>query len=338
MTSLPDRPDLHQLRIQAKELKRAMQQGEQRALDRVLAFHPKFAGRPAERLEGWRFTLRDAQVTIACELGFDSWKGLLAKLEGAPRWDSSASFDISKRAFAEAQNLRHGYCTDWHFLLALLKPPASTVSAEVLANLGLSYERARERMENWDRRRRSRRTSSTQAYQLMLGWAQGIAIGMGVSRFSDEHVLLALVYGDLGGESMLVSFDIDPDEVVSGLRARGIQTPQLQPPAAPTPLGPFGPWVYFPKVEWSAVTQELAKYQPPGTAHWGTNASKWKQGHWYVHGEDHIPMEEIVRGAVKDKKSVEVLSHTEAMKLENADAPSRYRQRPTADRTSARIG
>lgn len=82
MTSSPDRPDLRQIRIQAKELKHAVDAREQAALDRVLASHPKFAGLPAERIEGRHFTLRDAQVTIAREPGFDSWKALLTKVEG----------------------------------------------------------------------------------------------------------------------------------------------------------------------------------------------------------------------------------------------------------------
>jgi hypothetical protein len=330
VTSLPDRPDLHQLRIQAKELKRAIDAGEQEALDRVLTTHPKFAGRPAERMEGRHFTLRDAQVTIARELGFDSWKALLTEVEGAPRWDSMASSDISRRAFTEAQALGHRFCTDLHFLLALLRPPAPTASAEVLVELGLSYERVRDRIEEWNPRPRRKGTGtlSTPTYQLILGWAQGIAIGMGASRMNDEHVLLAIVYGDHGGGSTLVWFGTDPDEVVAGLRARGIQSPKLQPPAASTPIGPMGPWVYFPKEEWSAVTEELAKAYPPGTAHWGTNRSKWKRSHWYVLGEDSIPMETIVRRAVRDKKSVEVLPLDKGMALENATATRRYRQRP----------
>jgi hypothetical protein len=317
-------------------LKRAAEAGEQQALDRILASHPKFAGRPAERMEGWHFTLRDAQVTIARELGFDSWKALSAEVEGTPRWDATVSFDISRRAFAEAQELRHGSCTDLHFLLALLKPPAPTASAEVLAELGLSYEAVRDRIAKLGRSRRKRaRTSSTPTYQLILGWAQGIAIGMGVSRFTDEHILLAIVYGDYGGESRLDGFEIDPDEVVAGLRARGVRIPSLQPPAASTPIGPSGPWVYFPKERWSAVTQELVKDYPPGTAHWGTNRSKWKRGYWYVNGEDHIPMETIVRRAVKDKGSVEVLPFSEGMPLEKATAPRRYRQRSPAGATGS---
>jgi hypothetical protein len=329
MTSLPDRPDLRQLRIQAKELKRAIEAGDQTALARVLASHPKFAGRPAERMEGWHFTLRDAQVTIARELGFESWKALLTEVEGAPRWDSTESSDISRRGFAEAQALHHSHCTDLHILLALLKPPAPTASAEVLVELGLTYEKVRDRVAERDRpRRRGAGTLSTPTYQLILGWAQGIAIGMGATRVSDEHVLLAFAYGDHGGASRLVSFGIDADEVVAGLRTRGIQTPPLQPPASPTATGPMGPWVYFPEEEWSAVTQELVKAYPPGTAHWGTNRSNWKRGHWYVHGEDDIPMETIVRRVVKDKKSVEVLPLDEGVALESAAAPRRYRRRP----------
>ena len=326
MTSLPEGANLDQLRIQAKDLKRAAEAGEEAALHRILASHPKFAGRPAERMKGWRVTLRDAQVTVARELGFESWKALLTEIEGAPRWDWTASSDIIKRAFAEAQDLRHRYCTDLHFLLALLNPPAPTAAAEVLVELGLSYGGVRdELLRRYRPGRRRAGTSSSPMYQLILGWAQGIAIGMGASSVTAEHVLLATVYGGYGGVSMLVGLGVDPDEVVARLRERGIQTPSLQPPVAPTPGGPSGPWVYFPKDMWSAVTQELVKDYPPGTSHWGTNKSKWKRDHSYVVGEDHIPMEAVVRRVVRDKGSVEVLPYDEGLALENATAPRRYR-------------
>ena len=310
MTSLPDRPDLRQLRTRAKELRRAFEAGHQDAVARVLASHPKFAGRPAERLEGWRLTLRDAQATIARELGFDSWKALSAKILGAPRWDASAaSSDIARRAFTEAQDLRHRTCIDLHFLLALLKPPAPTPAAAVLGELGLTHEEVRQRvMESMPAEREMTGTSSSPTYQLVLGWAQGLAIGMGAARLTDEHVLMAIVFGDYGGGLRSAPFDVDPDEVVERLRAHGVETPRIEPPVSKTPSGPHGPWVYFPKEDWGAVTQELVKAHPPGTEGWGTNASKWKEGHWYVVGEDSIPMEAIVRRAVRDPSSVEVLA------------------------------
>lgn len=334
MTSLPDRPDLDQLRTQAKELKRALIAGELNALERVLASHPKYAGQPSDRLVAAGLTLRDAQVTVARELGFESWKALLAEVEGvgASRWQGRESDGISRRAFKEAMVLKNSFCTQDHFLLALLNPDLPTPAFEVLTELGLTHERIKERLSKMDRRRRSYQGSgSTPAYQLILGWAQGIAIGMGAMEVTDEHVLLALAYGGFGGESMLIWLEVDPDEVVSKLAARGVPTPHLQPPVAPTPTGPLGPWVYFPEADSRAVVQELVKHHPPGTALWGTNSSKWKKGYIYVHGEDQIRMEEIVRRAVPDKKLIQVLSFQEGMALESALAPRRYRQRPQAD-------
>jgi hypothetical protein len=317
MTSVPDRPDIRQLRTQAKELQRAFEAGERQAIDRVLASHPKFAGRPAERLEGWHCTLRDAQATIARERGFDSWKALVAELDEAPRWETHASTHIARRAFAEARELRQSTCIDLHFLLALLKPPEPTVASAVLGELGLTYGDVRRRVaERMRTAPPEYGQSSSPTYQMVLGWAQGMAIGMGSSSLNDEHVLMAIVYGDYGGGSRLEAFDIDPDEVVDRLRAHGVRTPQLEPPVSQTPSGPLGPWVYFPEEDWSAVTQELAQAHPPGTLYWATNASNWKKGHWYVIGEDAISMEVIVRRAVADPASIEVLSFREGRERE----------------------
>lgn len=317
MTSLPDRPNLDQLRIQAKELKRALVGGEQVAIDRVLANHPKYAGRPAERTERQVFTLRDAQVTIARELGFESWKALIDELDGAgPRWDSSGSASMSHRAFTEAQLLKQSFCTQEHFLLALLNPPEPTLALDVLNELGITYESVRARASKMGRSSK-KGVRSTQAYQLILGWAQGIAIGM-AEPFRDEHALLALAYGDMGGEPLLVWFDLDPQDVIDLLRSKGAPVPGVLPPGPPTPTGPYGPFVYYPREVFSSVMEELGKEYPPGTIQWGTNRSKWKKGFWYVHGEDMIPMERIVRRALKgkDRDRVEALSLEEGIERE----------------------
>lgn len=150
MASLPDRPDLHQLRIQAKELKRALAERDPSALDRLLTHHPKFAGRPIERAANWVFTLRDAQVIIAREAGFDSWKELVQAIEGdgVRRFNASADHKLSQRAFREAEKTRTGYVGKEHFLLALLNPEQPTIALDG-ADLGAAREQVRRRATSW---------------------------------------------------------------------------------------------------------------------------------------------------------------------------------------------
>ena len=335
MTSLPDRPDLHQLRIQAKELKRALVAGEQEALDRLLESHPKFTGRPAERAEGWTFTLRDAQVTIARELGFESWKKMVDVLEGptTKRWNPSADSGLSRRAFREMQELRSGFCGEAHFLLALLNPDEPTIASTTLAELGVSHDKVVELSRGRQRASRTKAGGSTPMYHLILGWAQGMATGLGTAEVTDEIALLALAYGTVGQGSILETFDIDADLVVESLKAHGVATPPVSPPISTWLMGPLGPWVYFPKEEFSTVTRAVGTRYPPGRAIWGTNKSHWKRDFWYVHGEDEIPMEEIVRKALKGKTGnlVEVLPLEEGLELESAIAPRRYRDRQTKE-------
>jgi len=141
MTSMPDPPDLDQIRIQAKALKLALLVGEQTALDRVLASHPKFAGRPAARLEGWTSTLRDAQATIARELGFGSWKALITELATTivPAGIQPRSSNTSRRRSLKAPSRIH------------LGPPSDTRPAQPTGADGGA--RAARRLRNLLRRR-----------------------------------------------------------------------------------------------------------------------------------------------------------------------------------------
>lgn len=66
---LPENPSLSHLKRQAKALKKAYLAGEPEALARVRTFHPA-----ATDLD--QITLRDAQVTVAREYGFDGWHQL----------------------------------------------------------------------------------------------------------------------------------------------------------------------------------------------------------------------------------------------------------------------
>jgi hypothetical protein len=68
MPRLPERPDLDQLRRQARELQRAAVAGEPHAIDRIRAVSP-------------RLTLSAAQLALAREYGCRSWPALRAELE-----------------------------------------------------------------------------------------------------------------------------------------------------------------------------------------------------------------------------------------------------------------
>jgi len=69
--SLPANPNITQLRTQAKDLRKAVAGGDPSAVERVRDHHP---GMSTGSLA--RFTLRDAQLTLAREYGFDSWHEL----------------------------------------------------------------------------------------------------------------------------------------------------------------------------------------------------------------------------------------------------------------------
>jgi hypothetical protein len=85
---VPGKPDLDQLRRQAKDLLRAAKQGDTSASRRILTVSP-------------RQTLASAQLAIARELGFSSWPKLKAALELAhpiverfPAWIAEGPGDL----------------------------------------------------------------------------------------------------------------------------------------------------------------------------------------------------------------------------------------------------
>ena len=68
---LPANPNITQLKKQAKELKRAVEAGDPEAIERAHVSHPDETG-----MDTSTFTLRDAQLTIAREYGFEGWNAL----------------------------------------------------------------------------------------------------------------------------------------------------------------------------------------------------------------------------------------------------------------------
>ena len=73
--SLPERPDLDQLRRQAKELRDAARQGDPGAVERFARHHPSAAL--------GLVTLAGAQLVVARELGFHSWPQLKATIDAS---------------------------------------------------------------------------------------------------------------------------------------------------------------------------------------------------------------------------------------------------------------
>jgi len=79
--SLPPRPSLEQLKKQAKEFLQSLRSRQLDAIRRLREFHPAFANVAESELAHARFSLADAQLTVAREYGLASWAKLKARVE-----------------------------------------------------------------------------------------------------------------------------------------------------------------------------------------------------------------------------------------------------------------
>jgi hypothetical protein len=136
--------EISQWRSEAKALRASVVAGDDAALDRVLAAHPKYAGRTRDRLDDNRdrFSLRDAQWTVARERGHENWNALC---DQGRRWPHPTMGPQQRRAVHIAQARGDGHCGVDHLLLALAEPPRPTVASEVLELIGADIERLRRR-------------------------------------------------------------------------------------------------------------------------------------------------------------------------------------------------
>ncbi|HEY1626296.1 MAG TPA: hypothetical protein VGG16_21135 [Streptosporangiaceae bacterium] len=125
--SLPDNASLDQLRAQAKELRRACSGGNPAALTRVRAVRP--GARPD-------IQLRDAQLVVAREYGFDGWRDLVAAAvrqqsggRDLHRWFAvelnNGSWDVLDAGLSESsprdereQALYAAYASTYHWMQA----------------------------------------------------------------------------------------------------------------------------------------------------------------------------------------------------------------------------
>jgi ankyrin repeat protein len=78
---LPSRPNLTQLKLQAKELLQAQRARQPAAAGRILGHHPKLTGQSLQAVLDYPLTLADAQLVIAREHGLPSWAKLKERLD-----------------------------------------------------------------------------------------------------------------------------------------------------------------------------------------------------------------------------------------------------------------
>jgi len=105
---LPPNADLNHLKHQAKDLIKRRAQCDQQAAQRIREFHPRFRSAADAKIFDAKFSLADAQLTIARECGFASWPKLKRRVEKPlPADDLSLPFQerIHDPAFRRAVDL-----------------------------------------------------------------------------------------------------------------------------------------------------------------------------------------------------------------------------------------
>ncbi len=105
--SLPPRPNLEQLKKQAKSLLKAHRSGDHGTVSRLRDVLPKLSGASDAEVLRARFSLLDAQMVIAKEHGFENWQKLEVAVRSAttvpdesldrPEWVSLSIGDVQER-------------------------------------------------------------------------------------------------------------------------------------------------------------------------------------------------------------------------------------------------
>lgn len=308
---LPSPFDVDQTRRRAKEFREAVLAGDRLARERARKAHPRFGTARLTDADVSSFNLRDAQLCLARELGFDGWQALLAHAQGTPsdrpwrRWPDRIDGPFMDRALdvADAAGLSH--VGPDQALGALVKPPADGPAATVLRGMGLTWDRWLGLHARPAAAGRPTGQTFNPGWNGLIGFSSGIVLASGGSELGDEHVLLALAYmGNGRTPDTLQRHGIDADAVVVALAQRGIAVSELRPPAsAPDERAP-GPRVYFPAEDFKAVVDAIDQHHPLGTGHWGFNVEP--DGRRYIVGEADLGLEAIVRSAVADPATVTV--------------------------------
>ncbi|AMY07047.1 ankyrin repeat protein [Luteitalea pratensis] len=143
--SLPERPDLENLKTQAKSLLRAAREGDTAAVSRFTIL-PAFGNRPPAQWPVTDLALHDAQSVLAREHGFVSWNAMREEVEAR-----TLTFDAAKDEFvrcatggasgrAERILALHPRIATASLQTAIVLGDAATVSARLQAHSELATQ------------------------------------------------------------------------------------------------------------------------------------------------------------------------------------------------------
>ncbi len=96
--SLPARPNLEQLRKQAKDLLKSLKAGDSVAVQRFQENHPTAAKTRTAKIHMASIALSDVQLVLAREYGFGSWPKLKEHVESLSH-ETSDAFELLKQSF-----------------------------------------------------------------------------------------------------------------------------------------------------------------------------------------------------------------------------------------------
>jgi ankyrin repeat protein len=98
--SLPTRPNLEQLKNQAKDLRKSHKSGDATATKRIRESHPRWSSASEPEIVNTKISLSDAQLVVAREYGFASWPKLKEHVESVPP-AATDPMELFKQAFVE---------------------------------------------------------------------------------------------------------------------------------------------------------------------------------------------------------------------------------------------
>jgi ATP-dependent Clp protease ATP-binding subunit ClpA len=149
-------------------------------------------------------------------------------------------------AFDEAARLNHGWIGPEHVVLAILAPPAESVAARVLGDLGITHAAFSTRYvahlasgEPGDSPTAENGTSTSPAWHELVGRADGLAAAFGATSVSAEHLLIAYLWDPDSGSEFEYLFDVKRETVIAALQTAGVTTPSvaMRPSPQPDPKG-----------------------------------------------------------------------------------------------------